>query len=355
MNILYITYVDLNDLSSGSGVRPARIYQAFLDEGHTVKLLSGEYGREDRAARRKAVTEIMTWLKNHRPDLCYIESPTYPLLFQCDYDLIHELHRLQIPTGYFYRDFFQKFPDLYPRRKGFVNTLKEWYLDFLRWRTDRILRFVDIVYFPSEPCFRYFSYRNMKALPPAGFDYLPECKDISHNIIYVGGISGHYNGDMLLDVVDELYHRDSRYKLILVCREAEWKTMEHPCKNAPWLEVHHVSGDALAPLYSRAAAAIIGKKENVYNALAVSVKIFEYMSFGLPQVIFDNLESGKLLRNERIGIPVEPTVTAMADALEQLLNDEKLYAQYQSNIRDALLNRNLWNHRVRQLIDDLTN
>jgi hypothetical protein len=50
---------------------------------------------------------------------------------------------------------------------------------------------------------------------------------------------------------------------------------------------------------------------------------------------------------------VEPTATAMADALEQLLNDEQLYAEYQNNIRDALLNRHLWNHRVRQIVDDL--
>jgi len=354
MNILYITYVDFENVSSGSGIRPARMYQTFLEEGHSVKLLSGECGRNDSKARKNAVLEIMAWLEDNRPDLCYIESPTYPIMFQCDYDLIRKLHKMQVPMGYFYRDFYRRFPDLYPRRKGFANTLKEWYLDHLQRKTDRILKLVDVVYFPSESCFKWFSYKRMKALPPAGFDCLPTGKERNHTIIYVGGISGHYNGDILLDAVDELYRRDPGCRMILVCREAEWKAFEHPCKNAPWLEVHHASGDALAPLYARASAAIIGKKENTYNALAISVKIFEYMSFGLPQVIFDNLESGKLLRNEKIGIPVAPTATAMADALEKLLNDEQLYAEYSANIRDALLNRHLWNHRVRQIIDDLT-
>lgn len=354
MKVLYITYIDFSHADSGSGIRPARMYQAFLDEGHSVKLLSGSCGRGDGAARKKAVLEIMDWLKDHRPDFCYIESPTYPIMFQCDYDLIRKLHRMQVPIGYFYRDFYRKFPDLFPRRKGFVNTLKELYLDFLQYKTDRILRLANVVYYPSESCFQFFSYKRMKALPPAGFNWLPEHREPNHTIIYVGGISDSYSGAMLLDAIQELNRRDPSYRLILVCREAEWKTMEHPCKDAPWLEVHHVSGDELAPLYARASAAIIGKKENTYNALAISVKIFEYMSFGLPQVIFDNLESGKLIRTEKIGIPVEPTATAMADALEQLLNDEKLYAEYQANVRDALLNRHLWNHRVRQIVEDLT-
>lgn len=354
MNILYITYIDLTEDMSGSYVRPARMYQAFLEEGHSVKLLTGESGRGDEASRKKAVAEVMGWLKDHRPDLCYIESSTYPIMQQCDYDMIRKLHRMHVPIGYFYRDFYRKFPEFFPRRKGFANSLKEYYLDILQFRTDRILRLADVVYFPSESCFKLFGYRNMKALPPAGFNRLPESKERNHTIIYVGGISGHYDGDKLLDAMNELYKRDTSYHLILVCRETEWKKLEHPCKSAPWLEVHHTSGEGLAPLYSRAAAAVIGKKENAYNALAISVKIFEYMSFGLPQVIFDAFESSKLLREEKIGIPVEPTAMAMADALEELLNDAQLYAQYQANIRDALLNRHLWNHRVRQIVKDLT-
>lgn len=354
MNILYITYVDMNNITSGSGVRPARMYQAFLDEGHSVKLLSGLCGRDDEPARKKAVHEIMDWLKENRPDLCYIESPTYPIMFRCDYQLIRKLHKMHIPMGYFYRDFYRKFPDLFPRRKGIVNTLKELYLDYLQFKTDRILRLVDVVYYPSESCFKWFSYKRMKALPPAGFDRLPKYKDHNHTVIYVGGVSELYNGDMLLDAMQELNLRDPTCRLIMVCREAEWKALKHPCKNAPWLEVHHASGDALAPLYNQASVAIIGKKENTYNALAISVKIFEYMSYGLPQVIFDNLESGKLLRTERIGIPVEPNASAMADALEVLLNNETLCEEYRTNIRDALLNRHLWNHRVRQIVKDLT-
>ena len=55
MLILYITYVDMSGGSSGSGVRPQKMYRAFLDEGHEVKLLSGTQQRWDRDARTAAV------------------------------------------------------------------------------------------------------------------------------------------------------------------------------------------------------------------------------------------------------------------------------------------------------------
>ena len=145
MNILYVTYLDMsNHQDSGSGIRPVRMYKALLDEGHSVKLLSGNCGRGDGAARKKAVREIMDWLKDNRPDLCYIESPTYPIMFQCDYDLIRKLHKMEVPIGYFYRDFYRQFPDLYPRRTGYINRLKDLYLDFLQWKTDRILKLANI-------------------------------------------------------------------------------------------------------------------------------------------------------------------------------------------------------------------
>ena len=39
MRLLYITYIDFGESKSGSSVRPQKIYKAFLDAGHEVKLL----------------------------------------------------------------------------------------------------------------------------------------------------------------------------------------------------------------------------------------------------------------------------------------------------------------------------
>ena len=46
--------------------------------------------------------------------------------------------------------------------------LKDLWLDHLQRQTDALLNCADIVYFPSRGAAGYFSYRDMRALPPAG-------------------------------------------------------------------------------------------------------------------------------------------------------------------------------------------
>ena len=70
LQILYITYVDFEKATSGSAVRPGKMYRAFLEEGHEVKLLTGSQDRVHREKRRSAVAEISAWLDGNRPDLC---------------------------------------------------------------------------------------------------------------------------------------------------------------------------------------------------------------------------------------------------------------------------------------------
>ena len=146
MLILYITYIDFGEGVSGSGVRPQKMLRAFEQEGHEVKLLSGGQGNlRTRKKRLEALAETDKWLDSHRPDLCYIESPVQPILWGFDRKLIRKIHKLGIPLGYFYRDYYRKYPDLFPKRKDLAGRCKELWLDILQRRTDRLLRCADIV------------------------------------------------------------------------------------------------------------------------------------------------------------------------------------------------------------------
>ena len=49
--VLYISYVDENELSSGSGVRPAKMLKAFRDLGYDMIVLSGEQTSKQRVRR----------------------------------------------------------------------------------------------------------------------------------------------------------------------------------------------------------------------------------------------------------------------------------------------------------------
>ncbi len=352
MRILYITYVDQDFVSYGSGVRPAKMLKAFREEGHEILLLSG---MQTHGKRSKQIKKIEKEIKRCRPDLCYIESPTYPIMLHADRRLIKTICKSGIPTGYFYRDFYRKFPDLFPRRTGLKGRAKEWILDFLQYLTDRVLHYCDIIYLPSEECKELMDYKKMIALPPAGENRLVANRQPNHTVIYVGGIADIYGGRFLLDVFHELYSRCADYKLILVCRKEEWEKFYNPYGETKWLEVHHASGDKeLAPLYQTASAAVSGKSQNVYNEFAVSVKTFEYLSYGLPQVVVKSKAVARIIEKEKIGKVVEQDVIAFADALEELLNNYQEYETFQQNIQEALLNRHLWIHRVGQIIDNLS-
>ena len=203
MLILYITYIDFGVTTSGSSVRPQKMYKAFIDEGHQVKLLSGGQGNlRTRYTRIDAVAEITRWLDGNRPDLCYIESPVYPIMWAADRKLIRRVHRMGVPIGYFYRDFYWKFPELYPRRKDLTGALKERFLDLQQNRTDALLRCADIVYFPSREAGEFFPFRDKRALPPAGENGNPIGPGEANTSIYVGGLSGDYGGEALY-ITDE--------------------------------------------------------------------------------------------------------------------------------------------------------
>lgn len=350
-HILFISYVDQTVLSSGSSVRPAKMLEAFRKVGCKVTALTGEQVEKERKREVKAVERSIQYDK---PDLCYIESPTYPIMRHADRKLIKLLCDNHIPTGYFYRDFYRRFPNEFPRRTSVSGRIKDFGLDILQWLTDRALRYCDIVYVPSNACKPLLNYRDIRALPPAGMIHLPERKEFNYTGIYVGGITGHYDAELLVDTFYKLHKRNSSYKLILVCRENEWKCFHSPHKHADWIEVHHTSGEGLVPLYEKASfAAVVSNQKYQYNEFAISVKVFEYLSYGLPQVVTNTKAVAELIEKEKIGVVAESTPEAFADAIERNFANPILYAEYQENVRDSLTQRNLWEHRVKTVVTDL--
>lgn len=354
MKVLYICFADFSRADSGSSVRPQKMYKAFLERGHEVKLLCGSDGNDCRKERKKNVAEINSWLNSEKPDICYIESPTGAIMLDCDIRLIKRIHRMGIPIGYFIRDYYRKFPELFPRRTGLINSIKELYLDYRQRKTDHVLKCIDVVYLSSEPGKDLFSYKDMRLLPPAGENFLPERKMLNKKGIYVGGVSDVYGVDILLDAYGILNKNECKYKLVVVTRKNEWESFKHPYKTATWLEVHHVSGEALKPLYDECAVALAPKRGNAYNKIAVSIKVFEYMSYGLPMVVADEQAMDEIIERYNLGIVARNTPQGFAEAIKRMFNDESRYFHYRENGKKALLGENLWVHRVDTVVKDLS-
>ena len=103
--------------------------QAFREEGHELITLTGWQTAADRVEK---IRGVLREIRRSKPDLCYIESPTYPIMRHADRKLIRTIHRMGIPIGYFYRDFYRKFPDEFPRRRSLRGRAKEFALDILQ-------------------------------------------------------------------------------------------------------------------------------------------------------------------------------------------------------------------------------
>lgn len=355
MLVLYINYVDMETAVSGSSVRPKKIYEAMIQAGYAVKMLFGSQNRGEISKRKKRIWEINEWLNTNKPDFCYIESPVYPILLRQDRELIKRISKMGIPIGYFYRDFYRKFPDLFPKRKGINGFFKEIYLDYLQKKTDVLLKNCSIVYFPSELCFSLFDYKTMKALPPAGeiIDNNDLFKYDLKTIVYVGGVSELYGFRNLIEAFDLLNKKENLYKLLVVCRKNEWEKVGRSLKQRDWLTVFHLSGNELASVYKKAAAGIITKPQNKYNNMAVSVKLFEYISYGIPIISTHSDATDRIINEFNIGITVDDMPEAIANGVLKLLADDEVIKFYRNNTQIALQNNCQWIHRVKQVEKDL--
>lgn len=357
MKLLYITYINFNKDDSGSSIRPIKMYNAFLKLGVDVLLIHGDRTKEGKVIRKEQVKMVLKWLNNNRPDLCYIESPTKPLFFLYDVILLKKLNKMKIPIGYFFRDMHYKFEDEFPNsKKGILNSISFLIKKKLTLISEKLIgKYCTIVYFPAPTFASYFDYKIKEILPPAGEDYhfSDMTKPLGKACIYVGGISERYGINLLIDSFIFLNKTKSIYKLILVCRKDEFEALNVPVTNYPWLEVHHVSGEKLTSLYKKADIALLPLKNTRYNNATIAVKLYEYMSFGLPIVAVECTEMASIIEKYKIGIITHFSVDSFSEGIKTLFIDEEKYRTLRNNISTSLVSENLWIHRAEKVISDL--
>ena len=353
--ILYITYCDMDNLESGSRVRPRKIYDAFIERGYTVKLLGGVASKEKKDQRIKNIYEIMTWLDSNTPSFCYIESPSDPIVFKEDRQLIKKIHQKGIKIGYFYRDAYYKFGKKYFFQEGLSlkKTLKFFYYKLLNYRDDLIIKKnVDVVFVPSVSAKIIYKSKNTVVLPPGG-----EKKEIVENnkvkdLIYVGGISDRYGTSLLLEAM-EIVNQEDFITLNLVCRKSEMENIPAKYFECKWLKIHNISGNELDKLYQKSKIALMPLKPDFYNNMALPIKLFEYISYNLP-IVSTNLNEVDLFINKyNVGLVSSYDANDFAKKILELYNDEKLYNSLQKNIKKAL-DENQWVNRVDKIDEELS-
>ncbi len=358
--VLFITYIDFGDLSSGSKMRPQKMYNAFLEEGHDVKLLSGRQFWFGNPKRKNSVIEIYEYLQKQTPDICYIESSIETIYKKYDRDLIKKINSMGIPIGYYLRDDHEKLgKEFLIKRKGFKRSVKSKVIAYQKQKEMKMVKkYVDIVYFPTQELADLFHFYNKEVLPPGGEHIkYTDNKDINKIAICVGGISKAYGTDILLEAFEilnkNIEDQINQYKLILIGREKELAFVEEKYRNTEWLKIVTASGNELIKYYNEADIGVIARPNSYYNSLAFSIKIMEYISHNLPIVVTNNLPMKKFVEQNGVGLVTDYGAENFAKGIQTIFSNNEKFVEYKKNIKASLSKDNLWIHRVEKVISDL--
>lgn len=360
--LLYINYVDFANINSGSSVRPYKLYQAFQNLDLQLIVISGG---KDRNQKIKELTENLEKIK---PDYCYIEPASEMIFPMSDWKLFRRLHQLKIPTAFFYRDLFYKFPmKLFYSNLSLSNKLKIYIKRSLeKLAENRLAKYIDIFYFPSHQTSKLFQFQNKRILFPAGeilyknsdSNMLTKVKANPSYIpkaIYVGAISDGYGTPLMIEAFKIINQNEIICELLLVCRKFEYEKSFLKDSAFPWLKIIHASSEKLKEIYKQADFSLLPlNSDHPYYNMAVAVKLFEYMSYALPIISTPTEAMAEIIQNYNIGIVTKNnSASELADAVLQLIKSPDKYKSYRQNIISALESENLWCHRVETIIHDL--
>ncbi|MDR3644295.1 MAG: glycosyltransferase family 4 protein [Clostridia bacterium] len=342
--LLLITFIDFGEMKSGSSVRPQRICEAFKKLGFEVNLLSGLQNRK--RERWQRVFHKFLEIRRSLPDFCYVEPPSGPFFNFCDHLLLLYLKMKKVPIGLFYRDAYWKFADWWH-----IKGIKRLFLTLMH-RFDLFIfrRTCSIVYFPTKSMAALFSLPHKCVLPPAGTDRVVPPHAPGRSALYVGGVSGFYGTDIMLEafeILNERMHRDIR--LTVVCREKEMRHFFDGYLGRPWLEVAHASGDeALAPYYEACDLALYPSRRDLYMDFCMPVKLFEYLSRGLPVACTDCHETAAFVTENGFGAVAKSDPEDYAAVIVSLFDDPQRLETMRANAVSALREGNLWEHRAQR-------
>ncbi|MEI8011486.1 MAG: glycosyltransferase family 1 protein [Candidatus Omnitrophota bacterium] len=309
--MIFHTPFSLNfNATSGSGVRPVKMLQAFQAIGYDVDIVSG-YGKE----RTQSISRIKNNIKNGvRYDFCYSESstmptlltekhhcPTYPCLDFCFFGF---LKKHKIPIGLFYRDIYWQF-----KHADNVFWIKRiiakffYYYDLLQYQN-----LIFTIFIPSNGMIEAFPqrYRSYKfnELPP-GCD-LPIELDLIRKqfdqlkVIYVGGVlPPAYDLKPMFQIIKEC----PNVPFAVICRENEWNVVCNSYMPDKLINVNifHVHGVLLKEQYLNSTIFLVFREYDSYLNFAMPIKIFEALGYGLPVITNKGGVIGRLIEDNDIG------------------------------------------------------
>ncbi len=342
--------------------------QGFKDAGFEVFEIIG-----DSRSRKLAMDEAKRMVsRGEKFDFVYSESETMPTALTdpdhlprhplMDFAFLKFCRDHSIPVGLFYRDAYWRSSEYRNAAKGLKRIILDalYRYDLLQYRQK-----VDVLFIPSLE----FAPLVMPEMNGVRFEVLPSgCNLINGvtqkeqaldgsigealHLLYVGGISvgEAYDLSMLVEAVRDLPNT----RMTMCVRESDWlKVKEHYSgilgNN---IEVVHLSGKDLRPLYEEADIGIMFFAPSPYRSICMPTKLFEYLGEGLPILALSDTSSGNYVQTHGIGVCADYSRDSLEDCIVKLRDDRSLIWGMRQNCLSCR-ESNTWRDRAMCVADTL--
>jgi hypothetical protein len=361
MRMIFHVPFELDPSSAfANDIRPLKMLQAFRSLGYEV---DGVYGRNrERKLRAEAVQrKIQSGVEY---SFVYSESsgvptaftdpskkPTHPIF---DLAFLRFCRSNGLKVGLFYRDVYWRFPNTVQYKSRFRHAVLPGFylLDLLAYNFA-----ISKIYLPSMAMHRFIpltSRIDAAALPPA--HDLVESKAAGMpqrqlNLLYVGGLGKLYDLHTLMGVVRDM----PEVHFTLCTRPADWDREGSSYKEllADNITIVHEKGEGLKKLYADANVAVFFLKPTKYSEFAVSVKLFEYISYRLPTIAIKDTLVGSIVESENVGWTLPFDAQSLRGLLTKLRENPETIAALAPRLIEAGV-KNTWTARARSVAEDLS-
>ena len=348
------------DSALGSKVRPYKLINAFKSIGCDIEVVAG-----NSLERRKKISNVVRQIKKgNRYDFMYSESSNAPIpvsddhhlpLFPfMDYLFFKEVKKYKINSGLYYRDVFWKFP-VFKRELSLPVRLLTLPLYKMDWKI--YSRYMNHLFLPSRSMSKYLHTQwpeeRLSVLPP-GCDII-ECD--KHDNVIENTLTCFYVGGILPPVYDlkgmfDAFSGLEGVRLVLCCRRDEWLRMkEYYGDQYTNIEIIHESNQGLAKYYNKADLFISTWGKDPYMEIAMPIKIFESLGYGLPILITEGSEAAKFISDNDIGWVIKDT-SVLREMLIYLKNNRNEISMKRSTVNKTR-SQHTWIERAKQIISTL--
>jgi glycosyltransferase involved in cell wall biosynthesis len=250
------------------------------------------------------------------------------------------------PVGVYFRDAYQLFRGLYPRRRR-RQIVSDW---LWRLTTPLLARLATRRFAASKGLAGALKLRDAVALGPGSDPSLPDLGAGGPPLVAYVGSTGWADGfGLLIDAMAIVHERcpEARLRIVGPAPDGE---RDMP----PYVEFVRSRRDGLAELLRDARVCVIPRPITAYSDLAMPVKLWDYLSMGKAVVATAAAETEAVLQASGAGIATPDTAAGLAEGLLRPLLDARLAATLSAHARTFACSPDAtWDARARTVLATL--